>query len=296
MVAWAGRGSFASVYKGRWGISEVAVKITSVKADCKVDPLVFEGALSSILSHPNLVQTYKYAKRELKDRCEVCIVQEWCDIGTLHQRLRGKDTVGGHMEIMEVALEITSAISYLHSRGVIHGDLSANNVLLCSRPCPKGYITKISDFGLSRILPDDTSNVLTASVGTITYMPPECFSSEAPGLNNAVDIYSFGVILWQLCTDKIPFHGFKPAQVVVLMAKGTSLELPDCLPVGTLRTALKACLDSDPEKRPSFDKVMCMLKKEFFQAQTLDDLLTVEDLPDLVTDHGLPLGDARIRS
>eukprot|EP00929_Paragymnodinium_shiwhaense_P087167 TRINITY_DN47449_c0_g1_i1.p1 TRINITY_DN47449_c0_g1~~TRINITY_DN47449_c0_g1_i1.p1 ORF type:complete len:513 (-),score=95.03 TRINITY_DN47449_c0_g1_i1:121-1659(-) len=286
IIAMAGRGSFGCVYKAMWGIAEVALKVTKSAGDAALDPLLFEGALSSSLSHPNLVQTYKYATRELMPgNLEVWIVQEWCNLGTLQQRLRTSQNplaLGGFAQVTEVALEITSAASYLHGRGVVHGDLSANNVLLCLKDCSKGYITKISDFGASRILLNDDAAVKTASLGTVVYMPPECFNVHNDGLSKKVDVYSFGVILWQLCTNQVPFLGFKPPQIVVLLAQGTSLELPSSLP-GQLLPVLRDCLAKQADIRPTFEQCFQRLYRDLISMQTCEDL---DDIPCMGSEAG----------
>merc|ERR1711957_404480 len=131
---------------------------------------------------------------------EVWIVQEWCDLGTLHQKLMRKEIVerGGFGEVIDVCAEIASAASYLNNRGIIHGDLTAKNVLLAERPCPKRYIAKIADFGLARVLDSGMTGINTATLGTVTHMPPELFSIDEGSLTKKVDVYAFGVITWQL--------------------------------------------------------------------------------------------------
>merc|ERR1740121_3428998 len=168
---------------------------------------------------------------------EVWIVQEWCGLGTLSQKISKKEIVekGGFSEVVEVCAEISSAASYLHSRGIIHGDLTASNVLLVERRCPKQYVAKITDFGLARVLDNGASKINTATMGTVTYMPPELFQLEGSALTKKVDVYAFGVLRWQLCTSGTPFEGLQPTQVVVMVAQGATLELPQGVPPGAAR-------------------------------------------------------------
>jgi serine/threonine protein kinase len=287
MICLVGRGSFGRVYRARWDVSTVALKVVEHYEKEAPALMAFEGALSVTLAHPNLVQTFKHSIRDAHGSqgssssradprsgalrgSEVWIVQEWCGLGTLNQKICRREIVekGGFSEVIEVCAEISSAASYLHSRGIIHGDLTASNVLLIERRCPKQYTTKVTDFGLARVLDNGASKIDTATMGTVTYMPPELFQLEGSALTKKVDVYAFGVITWQLCTSRIPFEGLQPTQVVVTVAGGATLELPSDVPA-PLAQVYEQCVARNPEARPSFDKVVQMLLA----------MLTLEDTP-----------------
>jgi len=274
MICLVGCGSFGRVYRARWGVSPVALKVVEHYEQGKPAVMTFEGALSASLAHPNLVQTFKYSIRETRGArkddgshtvteskglsgYEVWIVQEWCSLGTLNQMLCRKKILeqGGFGEVIEVCTEIASAASYLHGRGIIHGDLTASNVLLVERSCPKGYITKVSDFGLARVLDNGASGIQTATMGTVTYMPPELFQLEGCALTKKVDVYAFGVIMWQLCTGETPFEGLQPTQVVVMVAQGATLELPHKVPE-SLHRVFNQSIARKPDQRPGFDSIV----------------------------------------
>eukprot|EP00747_Dinoflagellata_sp_TGD_P070055 gnl/TRDRNA2_/TRDRNA2_156415_c0_seq1.p1 gnl/TRDRNA2_/TRDRNA2_156415_c0~~gnl/TRDRNA2_/TRDRNA2_156415_c0_seq1.p1 ORF type:complete len:535 (-),score=73.84 gnl/TRDRNA2_/TRDRNA2_156415_c0_seq1:73-1632(-) len=265
MVCLAGRGSFGRVYRARWHASPVALKVVDQCDEGKPGSMAFEGALSASLAHPNLVQTFKFSVRETKGQSqsadslrmyEVWIVQEWCSLGTLHQRIsKGKSLKDGYQEVIECCTEIASAFAYLHDRGIIHGDLTAGNVLLAEKKCSKGYITKVSDFGLARVLVNGASGINTATMGTVTYMPPELFQLEGCALTKKVDVYAFGIITWLLCTRRLPFDGLQPAQVVVMVAQGATLNLPEEVPTA-LGNLYKSTVARTPEQRPGFDRIV----------------------------------------
>jgi len=274
-----GRGSFGRVYRARWDISTVALKVVEHFEEAKPSIMAFEGKLSSSLAHPNLVQTFKYSVRDLvpagddADRkqqddssmlrgFELWIVQEWCGLGTLSSKISKKELHyhGGYGEVIEVCAEIASAAHYLHGRGIIHGDLTASNILLVERRCPKGYTCKVSDFGLARVLDSGASGINTATMGTVTYMPPELFQLEGCALTKKVDVYAFGVILWQLCTSSTPFEGLQPTQVVVMVAQGATLELPDTVPKQLARI-FATSVARKPSDRPPFERIVHDLLK-----------------------------------
>mmetsp|Transcript_71979 Transcript_71979/g.187256 ORF Transcript_71979/g.187256 Transcript_71979/m.187256 type:complete len:544 (-) Transcript_71979:159-1790(-) len=271
MVCLVGRGSFGRVYRARWDISTVALKVVEEFDQAKPSIMAFEGKLSSSLAHPNLVQTFKYAVRDILSPAgatnslrgfELWIVQEWCSLGTLSLKISSREIMenGGFDEVVEVSAEVSSAAHYLHCRGIIHGDLTASNILLVERRCNKGYTCKISDFGLARILDNGASGINTATMGTVAYMPPELFQLEGCALTKKVDVYAFGVIMWQLCTSSTPFEGLQPTQVVVMVAQGASIDLPPGVPDAIVRL-FKACVARKPNDRPFFAQIVQDLLK-----------------------------------
>ena len=135
---------------------------------------------------------------------------EYCDIGNLSDAIakgffKKRPALQKWLE-WQTAMDIASAMQYLHSQDIVHGDLKGANVLL--RSCPsehRSFMAKVSDFGLSKFMSPYKTHHSTRSHGTITHMPPEMLRSGT--LTKAVDVYSFGVILWELITGKAPFQG-----------------------------------------------------------------------------------------
>jgi len=275
LISLVGRGSFGRVYKARWDVAPVAVKVVEhFDNSGKESIMQFEGALAASLAHPNLVQTFKHSIRETTSSCkkngalqtmrgcEVWIVQEWCSLGTLNNKIISKEilTKGGWPEVTEVCTEVASGAMYLHERGIIHGDLTSCNVLLVERPVKKGYTAKVSDFGLARVLDNGMSGIQTATIGTVTSMPPELFQLEGCALTKKVDVYAFGVIMWQVCTGTMPFAGLQPTQVVVMVAQGATLEMPSEVP-STLHEIFKQSVHRSPQVRVGFGLVLQGLLK-----------------------------------
>jgi len=269
-----GEGSFGKVSYGLWMGAPVAVKVIEWKQaqQAQLQP-IFEAALSTTLAHPNLVQTFKYSTREksltvpkelaaeYEGVLETWLVQEWCDLGTLHDHCnRPRLEAADRPEIFDILLGISSAGYYLHSRGIIHGDLTANNVLLKTQVSRKGYVAKICDFGLARVLEDDMMAIATDSMGTVTHMPPELFRLDGKTrLTQKADIYATGVLLWQALTGEVPFAGLAPPQIVMRVVKGGRLKLPEKIPE-EIRELFEQVTAVDPTSRPDFDVLV-----SFFQ-------------------------------
>mmetsp|Transcript_42886 Transcript_42886/g.98383 ORF Transcript_42886/g.98383 Transcript_42886/m.98383 type:complete len:855 (-) Transcript_42886:3-2567(-) len=275
LVRMIGKGSFGKVFYGMWMGAAVAVKVLDTRgASCKSrDEPRFEANISANISHPHLVQTFKFSTRpkvtvfgsveeeendEDGSQRETWIVQEWCDLGTLGSKCKqprlGQESM---WEVLDITREVCSAGAYLHSRGIIHGDLTANNVLLRSAVSPKGYVCKLADFGLARVLEGEESEIMTTQLGTVTHMPPELFklnTSEAR-LTPKADVYASGVLLWQSLTGKVPYGGLSPPQVVMQVASGRSLKLPAEVPDG-VQAVYQAMTATDANQRMDFDEVV----------------------------------------
>eukprot|EP00440_Ansanella_granifera_P041370 gb/GFBE01044861.1/.p1 GENE.gb/GFBE01044861.1/~~gb/GFBE01044861.1/.p1 ORF type:complete len:878 (+),score=165.67 gb/GFBE01044861.1/:1-2634(+) len=274
LIRLVGQGSFGSVYFSLWSGAAVAVKIIKSEAkseeEASEDKHHFEAVLSASISHPNLVQTFKHGTRNVMQSpdgedgqaaeptimsiVETWIVQEWCDGGTLRSkcklpRVDGQPLVEG----VEMLLEIARAGAYLHDLGIIHGDLTANNVLLKSAPVPKGFTCKVCDFGLARVLDGEDQEIITQTMGTVTHMPPELFALQKDKckLTQKADVYALGVISCHLMTGKEPFSGLSAPQVVVQVARGKRPTLPEDS-AQEIKDIVSACLEMQTEKRATF--------------------------------------------
>ncbi|KAG2428818.1 hypothetical protein HXX76_011518 [Chlamydomonas incerta] len=196
------------------------------------------------------------------------IIMEYCDRGSL-QRAIDKNIFRASARwnarvalraMLRTAREIAQGMCHLHASQIVHGDLKPANVLLkSSRSDRRGFIAKVADFGLSKIVQVAERGSLecdTDATGTIAYMAPEVLNGS---LCPAADIYSFGVILWQLITGERPFADVHPGRMWVGVCTGAlQLEWPaDAHPM--VRKLGDACMSFDKRQRPSFTKVARVL-------------------------------------
>ncbi|WIA23927.1 hypothetical protein OEZ85_013569 [Tetradesmus obliquus] len=150
----------------------------------------------------------------------------------------------------------------LHSNGIIHGDLSAFNVMLSSAdPAAaigqRGFVAKVADFGLSRMLTHG-SKVVTKTYGTITHMPPETLERGVAG--KGADVYSFGVLLWQMVTGSRAWAGMSHMAVVnAVCCDKKTLQFPDDAPDALMMLG-KACMAYNPAERPTFQDILDILE------------------------------------
>ncbi|EFJ44079.1 hypothetical protein VOLCADRAFT_95692 [Volvox carteri f. nagariensis] len=161
--------------------------------------------------------------------------------------------------LLRTARDVAQGMCHLHSNGIIHGDLKPGNVLLRGcRSDRRGFTALVSDFGLSKITRGDKPLELN-HWSTVTVMAPEVIMGR---WLKASDVFSFGILLWQLVTGEIMPYGNATVQQVLLgVAQGVlKPEWPSSAHPALVRLG-RACLATSPEKRPSFEAIVKILIK-----------------------------------
>jgi len=157
-------------------------------------------------------------------------------------------------------------MQFIHSRGIMHRDLRSENVLLDER----GWV-RIGDLGSSRLV--DLNVTQTKQAGTPLYIAPEIYDEEE--YTTAVDVYSYGLIVYELLTGRPVFPPTIPP--LVLMKKAASNERPE-LPASMSAPAkrlIKRCWSADPDMRPTFDEIVLSLNQIKFQLTPKVDMAKV---------------------
>lgn len=187
------------------------------------------------------------------------IVMEFCDKGPLHCAIKEGlffiDKQKRHprfSSIILTALDVARALTYLHDRKIIHGDLKAQNVLLKSDPDDRrGFSCKVADFGLSRMITTN-SHIQTFTFGTVRYMAPELLKNGL--LTPAADIYSFGMLVWELVVGRAPYPKKCHNDIIVDVVDGKRPTIPAHCPSDII-ALIQDCWHQDRTMRPSFSQV-----------------------------------------
>eukprot|EP00775_Hariotina_reticulata_P005704 gene5704-5944_t len=200
---------------------------------------------------------------EERKEVQVWLVLELCTGGTLKDAVSmGEIKVSSRLEtakLLSRLLDAANGMTYLHSKGVLHGDLKAGNVLLYNTMHGAyGQVAKISDFGLAATLMDGATHRSTASMGTITHMAPEVLRSGH--MSAAADVYSFGIMMWELYTNQQAHAGLHYGAVVErVVLQGVRPVVPSHMP-SEYAVLMTSCWDANPSKRPTFSQVLTCLE------------------------------------
>ncbi|PFX22876.1 Muscle, skeletal receptor tyrosine protein kinase [Stylophora pistillata] len=267
-----GSGNFGLVFLGRvYGLIEgkpeaelmVAVKTLKEGSSTETKEDFFkEVALMSLLHHTNIVELLAVSTEEEP----YGMIFEFMELGDLNQYLRkaGPFFEGDEKErvtltqadLISMSLQCAAGMEHLQTLRFVHRDVATRNCLVGT-----GLIVKISDFGMSRdIYASDYYKVEGQAVLPIRWMPPEALLLGKFTLES--DIYSFGVLLWEIYTLALqPYYGYTNEEVVEFIKKGVHLGQPEDCPDHVYQI-MKNCWHKEASQRPNFTLIIAQLKQE----------------------------------
>uniref|UniRef100_A0A8C6Q5R8 Mitogen-activated protein kinase kinase kinase n=1 Tax=Nothobranchius furzeri TaxID=105023 RepID=A0A8C6Q5R8_NOTFU len=237
-LQWLGSGAQGAVFLGKFRSEEVAIKKVREQKETDIKHL-------RKLKHPNIIS--------FKGVCTqapcYCIIMEYCAQGQLYEVLRAGRKVTPTL-LVDWASGIASGMNYLHLHKIIHRDLKSPNVLVTHNDT-----VKISDFGTSKELSDKSTKMSFA--GTVAWMAPEVIRNEP--VSEKVDIWSFGVVLWELLTGEIPYKDVDSSAIIWGVGSNSlHLPVPSTCPDG-FKILMKQTWQGKPRNRPSFRQILLHL-------------------------------------
>ena len=271
-----GVGGMAYVYKaydrveGRW----VAIKILKEEFSNNSDFLRRfrnESKAIAVLNHPNIVKVYDVS---FGDQIQY-IVMEFIDGITLKEYIEQEGTIRWQ-EAVHFTTQILMALECAHEKGIIHRDIKPQNIMLLQ----DGSI-KVADFGIARFLQSETQTMTDKAIGSVHYIAPEQASGDY--ITDKADIYSVGVMLYEMLTGKLPFVADNAVSVALMQLQAKPVmprELNPSIPRGLEQITLRA-MEKNPVDR--------------FQSagEMLDDLDEFRRNPNIVFHYDLQTANAR---
>lgn len=262
MMERIGRGSYGEVFRGSWRHTQVAVKLLLDQSslDQREDTMLEfkrEVAIMKRLRHPNILQLMAVCLQPPN----VSMITQFCPRGSLFKLMHSKQQqpapqVFDERRRMQMARDVACGMHYLHTQRppIVHKDLKSPNLLV-----DKDWTVKVCDFGLSRVLRNTL--IMTKHQGfTPEWAAPEVLQGHP--YNEKCDIYSYGVVLWELATLCKPWEEeeYSSAQIVGVVGYGNArLDIPeDLLP--SVAQLIDDCFQRDPQLRPTFEQILDRLK------------------------------------
>ncbi|KAJ9147112.1 hypothetical protein P3X46_029312 [Hevea brasiliensis] len=242
-----GIGFFGEVFRGVWNGTDVAIKVfleQDLTAE-NMEDFCNEISILSRLRHPNVILFLGACVKPP----HLSMVTEYMEMGSLYYmiHLSSQKKRLSWRRRLKMLHDICRGLMCIHRMKIVHRDLKSANCLV-----NKHSTVKICDFGLSRIM-TETPMRDSSSAGTPEWMAPELIRNEP--FTEKCDIFSLGVIMWELCTLNRPWKGVPPERVVYAVAnEGSRLEIPE----GPLGKLISDCW-AEPNERPSCEEILSRL-------------------------------------
>ncbi|URE07069.1 STYKc [Musa troglodytarum] len=238
---------FGEVFRGIWNGTDVAIKVF-LEQDLtteNMEDFCNEIYILSRLRHPNVILFLGACMKPP----HLSMVTEYMEMGSLYylMHMSGQKKKLSWRKRLKMLRDICRGLMCMHRMKIVHRDLKSANCLV-----DKHWTVKICDFGLSQVMIDGPLRD-NSSAGTPEWMAPELIRNEP--FTEKCDIFSLGVIIWELCTLNRPWEGIPSVQVIYSVAnEGTRLEIPE----GPLGKLISDCW-AEPHERPSCQEILARL-------------------------------------
>ncbi|KAL9263924.1 putative serine/threonine-protein kinase [Drosera capensis] len=251
-----GSGTFDTVYRGKWRGSDVTIKRINERCfsgkpseqDRMSDDFWNEAINLADLHHPNVVAFYGVVLDG--PGVSVATVTEYMVNGSLRTALHERNL--DKRKRLLIAMDVAFGMEYLHSKSIVHFDLKSDNLLVNLRD-PHRPICKVGDLGLSKV---KCQTLISGGVrGTLPWMAPEFLNGTDSLVSEKVDVFSFGIVMWELLTGDEPYRELHYGNIIGGIVMFT---LRPAVPDGCdpdWRSLMERCWSAEPSERPSFTEI-----------------------------------------
>ncbi|VVA89986.1 unnamed protein product [Arabis nemorensis] len=258
-----GSGTFGTVYYGKWRGTDVAIK--RIKNSCfsggsseqarQTKDFWREARILANLHHPNVVAFYGVVPDGPGGT--MATVTEYMVNGSLRHVLQRKDRSLDRRKRLMITLDAAFGMEYLHMKNIVHFDLKCDNLLVNLRD-PQRPICKVGDFGLSRI---KRNTLVSGGVrGTLPWMAPELLNGSSNRVSEKVDVFSFGITMWEILTGEEPYANLHCGAIIGGIVNNTLRPTVPERCETEWRKLMEQCWSFDPGVRPSFTEIVDRLR------------------------------------
>ncbi|RIB24829.1 kinase-like domain-containing protein [Gigaspora rosea] len=259
-LKYVGRGGYAIVYSAEYCGQQYALKSlgNTLRLENKeAMSFIHELKILRELSHPNIINFYGVSKDPHTHN--LVLILQLANGGTLRNYLESKWKDDNFEipwnELINIAVEITCGLRYLHEKKICHRDLHSNNILIND-----GKIL-ISDFGISKKM--DSTTATSSVKGLPAYVEPRCYlyPDEKIKRDEKSDIYSLGVVFWELTSGTPPFSDSSKHAIIIKISQEKREKIIPGTPIDYAKLYMR-CWDSEPEKRPTSEEILTELERK----------------------------------
>ncbi|MEE0980732.1 MAG: protein kinase, partial [Acutalibacteraceae bacterium] len=253
-----GVGGMAVVYKAYDNIDDRIVAVKILKEEFLANEefrrrFKNESKAIAVLSHMNIVKVFDVS---YGDRLQY-IVMEYVEGITLKEYIQQQGVVN-HREAVFFIMQVLRALQHAHDKGIVHRDIKPQNILLL-----ENGVIKVTDFGIARFFASETRTMTDSAIGSVHYISPE--QARGDVTNDKADIYSVGVMLYEMLTGKLPFESDNTVSVAIMQLQKDPVmprEINPQIPIGVEQIIIKA-MQKNPYDRYQSAAEMLLDLEEF---------------------------------
>ncbi len=284
-----GNGGMAVVYKAMDTRANRVVAVKVLREECMQNEELVrrfknESKAISVLDHPNIVQVYDVSVTQTLQY----IAMEYVDGITLKDYMKFKNNALSYKEVMHFTTQTLKALQHAHSKGIVHRDIKPQNIMMLSNG-----VIKVMDFGIARFARSENQTMTDKAIGSVHYISPEQAKGEVT--DHRADIYSVGVMLYEMLAGKLPFDSDTPVSVALMQISDVATPLSQIKP--TIPPGLEDITEHAMAKEPRerYQSALAMLTdiNEFIKNPQIEfDYKYVADTsPTVLVDRAKPINN-----